>query len=839
MKKNIIVTTILLLVTILSGNAQTARNFLVLRSDGSVDQYSLFNHPIITFNGEQIAVGEKVYASDQVLRFEYGYSAQGLKKKIKNSANEPKAIYIYQNNGEFCAFYQNNIERITNVNLDTLEISSEGMVFKIPISAIDSIGLHPFETVYNSDVVRLAQYEPYVVSASIDKQTIEFSSNLPAKMRPKQGDILLQETFTSTFPNGYAGRVVSSNGNKYTTEIVTLDDIFNRVLLSGELSSATQLQNKKSGSASIKKSSPTKAMAASPSAQSNSSSKSSEPEQGISIDLEEKTLGVSYGPASASFKFDLTPKFYVFIVKNDSRIPSSVYALTSIDASVLTNLSLSTGYTPEPFKGPTLTPFAEVVIPACPIVSVGMDITPYLGFSVEGKMSASASCGGKLVISALYHNGEIHCDHSFNSSLQFLGADAEIEGKVSGGLDISTTIQITGGILGLGTNFKIGPAFAVTLPLTAQGEVNKVYDLLVDSKLNVALEGKFGLIAKAFRTKIGSDKLEFPFSFYSQDYYFVPHFTKPECSPVTISRVGMASVVSREDPLLMGVNVGFDVSDGRSWTFHDKFKGEDSRRMNTSFTGFEYDTKYTVTPFVEIFGAHISANPTSDFIIRKEEKPDNDDELKPHTAIDTVNYQGTFGGYRFEWKDSEGSHGFIDRKAGVYQSYTKNKNDDGITHKYNDNDKTYAEKWDSDGRWWVEDSEFEDNNENVMESSRYFYDSYIKGRKEARQEANGLWNVFSDALGGLAFFEEDFHRKYYQGFGRENGDKHLAEDYVGTGTICGIKCLIYDNQKLFKRWPTHAKVWVDPATGLCLRYELDGGEYWFEVTSFRIGNGKL
>ena len=103
------------------------------------------------------------------------------------------------------------------------------------------------------------------------------------------------------------------------------------------------------------------------------------------------------------------------------------------------------------------------------------------------------------------------------------------------------------------------------------------------------------------------------------------------------------------------------------------------------------------------------------------------------------------------------------------------------------------------------------------------------------EEAGGLWNVFADELGGVAYFEETFRRHYRQSFGAIGGEETLKKDYVGTGTICDTKCNIYDSHK---RWPQQAKVWADPKTGLCLRYELDDG-YWFEVTDYQVNDYKF
>ena len=63
-----------------------------------------------------------------------------------------EAIYVYRNDGQFHAFFNDEIDSIAYSNVDTLgnyhenivvqEIHALDSIYRIPISAIDSVSLH-------------------------------------------------------------------------------------------------------------------------------------------------------------------------------------------------------------------------------------------------------------------------------------------------------------------------------------------------------------------------------------------------------------------------------------------------------------------------------------------------------------------------------------------------------------------------------------------------------------------------------------------------------------------------------------------------------------------------
>lgn len=795
----------------------------VLRTNGSVDQYKLADMPSISFSGNRISVGGVSYEKSKVQRLEYGRSVASPQATSDKPADQQNAVYFYRHDGRFNAFEQTAIKSMSHDIADTLQVALADSVYKIPIAAIDSIGIHPFPTVYNPRVVRLAPYIPYVESVSAENQSIKFKKNLPDGMKPRQGDILFYETFDTTFPDGFAGRVVTTDGYACSTEMVGLDDIYERVIMFGTLSAANGLSASESGSSHLP---------------APDDMKDEVPKSGLSIDLKDMKLSVSRGSASASLDLDISPDFIVSVVKNGKYDFALISVDIKLDASAEVTFKVSHSIKLADFLGPSITPVAKFVIPACPVFSVGLDLHPFIDAALNGSISESARFSSRFAASITYRDGDVSFRPQVKADMSAGTPDVQAEGKVHVGALILPSIQITGGFWKVGPAFKLGPSATVTLDVDPSGAVNCAYDVLKDSKVSIAFEGNLEVDMRAFGRRVGATEMpELPFTIASKDWYFVPLFTKPTVAPTRKENVGVSTTASRD--ILLSVPIGIDILYGETpIKYYDggSYSGETTIIRN-HFSGFEEGATYTAVPTVDIFGVHVRAFPTTEFTIDKEEpepKPEVQDtpEIQNPPVEEVKQDTKDPSGYRFEWKDSNGDNGYFERKDGVYLNYIFTRNyDSGMTYRYNDKEKTFAQKSDADPRWWVDDDIY-GSNDNVMDASREYYRSYIKGRQEAEDEADGLWNVFSDDLGGIAYFEETFRRHYHQTFGLNNGEELLKKDYVGTGIICGVKCNVYDNHK---RWPQQAKVWVDPKTGLCLRYELDDG-YWFEVTSYRIND---
>ena len=161
------------------------------------------------------------------------------------------ALYIFRNDGKFNAFFYGDIDHIAYSKVDTLgktqkeyvtqEIYALDSVWRIPVSAIDSVAFVTPKTVYKKDVVRPDKSISKYIIASDTINWIRLSKNTPEKLIPKKGDKLLIEEPSKYIPNGFGGKVTSvktTSAGNYTikTEALQLTDVYERLVMKGALS---------------------------------------------------------------------------------------------------------------------------------------------------------------------------------------------------------------------------------------------------------------------------------------------------------------------------------------------------------------------------------------------------------------------------------------------------------------------------------------------------------------------------------------------------------------------------------------------------------------------------
>ena len=153
------------------------------------------------------------------------------------------ALYIYRNDGGFNGFFFADIDRIEYSKIDTLgveqadyvvqEVYALDSVFRIPISAIDSVTFVTPETVYKKDVAHTTESDLWNYVIGSDSVTmIVLASNTPASMIPKVGDKIVTTKSRNYLPGGFYGLVQSvtngSNGITVNCEVPDLTELFDQ-----------------------------------------------------------------------------------------------------------------------------------------------------------------------------------------------------------------------------------------------------------------------------------------------------------------------------------------------------------------------------------------------------------------------------------------------------------------------------------------------------------------------------------------------------------------------------------------------------------------------------------
>jgi len=158
--------------------------------------------------------------------------------------NDQNALYIFRNDGGFNAFFFADIERIEYSKIDTLgheqsdyvvqEIYAMDSIFRIPVSAIDSVAFVTPKNKVKEDVVCPDKTMTDYIVASDSVSWFRLSASAPSSIIPKVGDKLLIENPVKYLPDGFSGKVTKvsngSDGTTIKTDPLALEDLFDRFI---------------------------------------------------------------------------------------------------------------------------------------------------------------------------------------------------------------------------------------------------------------------------------------------------------------------------------------------------------------------------------------------------------------------------------------------------------------------------------------------------------------------------------------------------------------------------------------------------------------------------------
>lgn len=126
------------------------------------------------------------------------------------------AFYIYRNDGQFNAFFRDEVDSIAYSYYDADSIRYDEIVtqlvytpdslYRIPIAAIDSVGFVRPETKYKEGVKPIiGELFDYLIKA--DSLILTFDSSIPLSLLPDSGDKLVATDLTDKLPLGFTGTV--------------------------------------------------------------------------------------------------------------------------------------------------------------------------------------------------------------------------------------------------------------------------------------------------------------------------------------------------------------------------------------------------------------------------------------------------------------------------------------------------------------------------------------------------------------------------------------------------------------------------------------------------------
>lgn len=156
------------------------------------------------------------------------------------------ALYIYRNDGGFHGFFYDEIDRIEYSKIDTLGVEHDDYVtqeiyaldtlYRIPISAIDSVGFVTPENVYKKDVAHTDESDLWNYVISCDSvNTLLLAANTPANLIPRAGDKLVTLNQIEALPSGFMGKVTdvttAADGITVKCDYLDLTDVYDQFVI--------------------------------------------------------------------------------------------------------------------------------------------------------------------------------------------------------------------------------------------------------------------------------------------------------------------------------------------------------------------------------------------------------------------------------------------------------------------------------------------------------------------------------------------------------------------------------------------------------------------------------
>ena len=162
------------------------------------------------------------------------------------------ALYNYRNDGNFNAWLNLDIDSVTYSRIDTLGVERNAVVvqevwtpdslYRIPLEAIDSIGFRAPEPIMREGIFYLTEYHA-THTLEIDSLTLYFDTSIDRDRLPSLGQVVLHNTFTSPYDEGFAGRVKTiekvKGRIKIDCEMLCVGDVYKHLVLVGSAKTMT------------------------------------------------------------------------------------------------------------------------------------------------------------------------------------------------------------------------------------------------------------------------------------------------------------------------------------------------------------------------------------------------------------------------------------------------------------------------------------------------------------------------------------------------------------------------------------------------------------------------
>lgn len=525
-------------------------------------------------------------------------------------AKAQEAFYIYRNDGEFNAFFCDEVDSITYSNYDIDSVYHENVVVqdvytqdsicRIPLAAIDSVSFCKPENRYSSRVRKIDNLIQYITD--VDGMTICLSSSTPSNLFPKKGDVLLYEYFEDErLPLGFAGKVAIVDNQRIVCDSVSFEEVYDKYVCFGEYIAIGDQDN--NGFSRLKLA-PRKV----------------EGNISPSISIKE-TIGSQSSGLSATLDGRIAFNLRI-ICKVDSSEPPYFDLSISPNIKATIGVGVKGKFDPVDFLSSKVT-LAGIPIPNT-LFFIKVKGGPVIKPSIEASVTASTEAELGFRVGIRYKQGQI--EKYFNNKSKGF-TPPTIKGSISGrlfaGIQLEFGIFSVGEILSASVEKELGPEFVANLTenMLKTNKYEELQDAKVDLNFLASVDGRVGFKFSAWgvnanltgKITLGSINVNI-FS-----WKLVPSFSVPiiesNKSTTILSSVIPSDKLIRALPIGLGIwNKNGDLIDAQYCPEKYRITNEwPFQKYMTAFTNLLPNTEYTICPLVDFFGMELKASPATDF----------------------------------------------------------------------------------------------------------------------------------------------------------------------------------------------------------------------------------
>ena len=547
------------------------------------------------------------------------------------------AFYIYRNDGDFNAFFREEVDSIVYSNYDndsiwyddvvTQVVYTPDSIYRIPLAAIDSVGFVQPEIILQPNVIQMEKVGLMDYLQAVDGMSLIFKNSIPLNLQPRVGESLLYTQFNNPLLNeGFVGKVLSTEMTD-NVFVVNCDSIYDLFEIFEQLISIERIADDNQNSSHKAK------------REWKSGQNELEFNLGYTHNLSDKDSvsisGFLKGTYVATVIYNFTKENQYFNLRIDHDWNYGAHFNFKHEIGSFGPKTGPTLFQPE-IRFPVMAPVFKFKISGAPFVKGEGNI------EFDSRLSSPVH---SYVAQAIYNNGHFsgwnHKKPVQDNSSPSIETAFSLNGSVQAGIMLNLWLGLDVSIkgfakdllkLGAGLDFYIGPKITGDFSLKQSTEnPHNFYSICKDSKIGIdwlhidyEFFGEASLAGYKFpKAKFGEGSLQSPLN---HEWYVMPDFSGLSIIKNVSNRQAIISTTPSRD-ILFPLEVGMGLYDDAGKLLKSKFETKKYKRENEGFeicqqfSPLEKNEEYTARPMLKFFQIEIPAEPSESFELEKAENP--------------------------------------------------------------------------------------------------------------------------------------------------------------------------------------------------------------------------